>query len=89
MNIFIKTFGCRLNISESESIAYKLKIYGYNIVKSEKEADLVIVNSCTVTERADSKTLRYINKLKKRGKKVLITGCLVQTDPQLFKNDLM
>ncbi|OPA72316.1 tRNA (N(6)-L-threonylcarbamoyladenosine(37)-C(2))-methylthiotransferase MtaB [Campylobacter pinnipediorum subsp. caledonicus] len=71
--IFFKTFGCRTNIYDTELI--KSYVKDYDITNDEDTADVVVVNSCTVTNGADSGVRSYINGLKKRGVKVVLTGC--------------
>ena len=80
MKIFIKTFGCRSNIFDSEIMKNKLN----NLVKNEEEADLIIVNSCTVTNFADRDIRQYINKW--QNKRIIFTGCGAYTiGEKLFK----
>jgi len=80
MKVFIKTFGCRSNIFDSELMKNKLK----NIAKNEEESDIIIVNSCTVTNFADRDFRRYINKY--RNKKIILTGCgAYTTGERLYK----
>ncbi|EAH5675758.1 tRNA (N(6)-L-threonylcarbamoyladenosine(37)-C(2))-methylthiotransferase MtaB [Campylobacter upsaliensis] len=71
--IFLKTFGCRTNIYDSELIKGYIK--DFELTNNEKEADIVLINSCTVTNGADSGLKTYINSLKKNNIKVILTGC--------------
>ena len=71
--VFLKTFGCRTNIYDSQIMAQNLK--DFVLVDSEAEADIVVVNSCTVTNSADSSARSYISGLQKQGKKVVLAGC--------------
>ncbi len=81
MKIFIKTFGCRSNIYDSEIMK---SILQDKIVNSEEEADLIIINSCTVTNFADRDIRGYVNKFK--NKKIIFTGCGAYTQGEkLFK----
>ena len=73
MNIYIKTFGCRSNIFDTELMKNRLN----NIVNTEKEADTIIVNSCTVTNFADRDLRQYINRW--QDKKIILTGCAAYT----------
>ncbi|GAX88148.1 conserved hypothetical protein [Lebetimonas natsushimae] len=68
--VFIKTFGCRSNIYDTEIMKNILKD---KIVNSEEEADIIIINSCTVTNFADRDVRQYINK--RQNKKIIFTGC--------------
>ena len=71
--VFFKTFGCRTNIYDTELL--KSYVKDYELTNDEEKANIVVVNSCTVTNGADSGTRAYINSLKKRGVKVILTGC--------------
>ncbi len=70
----IETFGCKLNQTDSERI--KIKLDKKYILTSEKEADLVILNTCAVVEKTERKILKKAAELKKQGKIVIIAGCL-------------
>lgn len=71
--VFLKTFGCRTNVYDSAVMASKLK--DFILVSDEKNADIIVVNSCTVTNSADSNIRGYISKQNKAGKKVVLAGC--------------
>jgi MiaB-like tRNA modifying enzyme len=71
--VFIKTFGCRTNIYDSMVIESHLK--DFDITRDEDSADFVIVNSCTVTNSADSSIRNYINRQNRYGKRVILGGC--------------
>ena len=84
--VFFKTFGCRTNVFDTQVMMSNLT--DFDITLDEKEADMVVINSCTVTNSADSTARGYINHLKKLPKnpKVFFTGCGVWTKGEnLFK----
>jgi len=81
MKVFIKTFGCRSNIFDTELMKNRLN----NIAKNENEADLIIVNSCTVTNFADRDLRQYINKY--QNKKIILTGCAAYTQGEKLLNE--
>src|SRR5713101_6773510 len=54
---FIKTYGCQMNERDSEQVAHSLIARGYERVKSEMEADVVLLNTCSVRDMADQKAL--------------------------------
>ncbi|MBP3207842.1 MAG: tRNA (N(6)-L-threonylcarbamoyladenosine(37)-C(2))-methylthiotransferase MtaB [Campylobacter sp.] len=84
MKVFVKTFGCRTNIYDSELI--KKELTSAILTHDEKDADIIIVNSCTVTNGADSDVRNYINRANRLGKKVLLTGCgVVSRGKELFE----
>ena len=83
--IFFKTFGCRTNIYDTELL--KSYIKDYEITNNEEVADIVVINSCTVTNSADSGVRNYINGVKRRGAKVILTGCgAVSKGKELFNS---
>lgn len=86
MNIYIHTFGCRLNQYESEKISYELKSMGLNIGEIE-DSHAVVINTCTVTKDSDKKLTLYLDKLKeKEDKKIFLIGCFVSKNAD-FKRD--
>ncbi|MBE9828793.1 tRNA (N(6)-L-threonylcarbamoyladenosine(37)-C(2))-methylthiotransferase MtaB [Campylobacter concisus] len=85
--IFFKTFGCRTNIYDTELL--KSYIKDYEITNDEDAADIVVINSCTVTNSADSGVRNYINGVKRRGAKVVLTGCgAVSKGKELFNSGI-
>ena len=86
--VYFKTFGCRTNVFDTQVMMNNLK--DFEITQSETDANVVIINSCTVTNSADSTARNYINSLKKLPKspRVIFTGCGVWTKGEdLFKNN--
>ncbi|AJC84591.1 tRNA (N(6)-L-threonylcarbamoyladenosine(37)-C(2))-methylthiotransferase MtaB [Campylobacter peloridis] len=71
--VFFKTFGCRTNIYDTQLL--KTYIIDHDITQNEQEADVIVINSCTVTNGADSGLRAYINGMKKNGVKIILTGC--------------
>ncbi len=71
--VYFKTFGCRTNIYDTQIMMQNLR--DFVVVTDEKDADIVVVNSCTVTNGADSGVRSYINSVNKRGTKVILAGC--------------
>ncbi len=86
--VYFKTFGCRTNVFDTQVMMSNLK--DFEVTQNEKDADVVVINSCTVTNSADSTARGYINGLKKLPKdpRVVFTGCGVWTKGEtLFKED--
>lgn len=75
--VYFKTFGCRTNLFDSQVMMGAL--LDYDVTENEAEADIVIVNSCTVTNGADVSVRGYINQMGKQGKKLFLTGCGAHT----------
>ncbi len=81
MKVFIKTFGCRSNIFDSEIMKNRLN----KLASTEEEADVIIVNSCTVTNFADRDIRQYINKW--QNKNIIFTGCGAYTQGKKLYNE--
>jgi threonylcarbamoyladenosine tRNA methylthiotransferase MtaB len=83
MKVAFFTFGCKLNQSESEALASSLASRGFFLVEWTEEADLYVVNTCTVTSKSEQKARRIIRKLSRDrpDAAVLVTGCYAQLDP--------
>lgn len=80
----VATLGCRTNQYESEAYAAQLKAQGYLEAGEGEEADLCIVNTCTVTESADSHSRHQIRQLHRKHPHaaVVVTGCLAERMPE-------
>ncbi len=81
MNLYIYTLGCRLNQCESEAVAESFEKSGHEVLKQfevgDEKPDLVIVNTCTVTSKAEQKARRMIRLFAAKCP-VLVTGCYAQ-----------
>ena len=77
MKIKIVTLGCKLNFAESSALMHQLLSEGHTRVKAGEQADLVIVNTCTVTDTADHKDRQAIHRVRREhpSAKIVITGC--------------
>lgn len=78
------TLGCKLNFAETSTVAQQLMRYGATKATKDEVADLVVVNTCSVTEMADHKCRQAIHRLVKQhpGAFVVVTGCYAQLKPQ-------
>jgi len=86
--VFFKTFGCRTNMFDTQVMMAKLN--DFDISLDEKEANVIVINSCTVTNSADSTARNYINGLKKLplNPRIIFTGCGVWTKGEnLYKEN--
>lgn len=77
------TLGCKLNFAETSTIGKSLKDAGIRTVRKGEKADIIVVNTCSVTEVADKKCRQAIHKLVKShpGAYVIVTGCYAQLKP--------
>ena len=71
-----------MNYGEGEQLSKKMDALGHVRVDSVKEADIVILNTCTVVETTEKNMIRRMGDLKKAGKKVIVTGCMAKVQPK-------
>ena len=82
MRVFIYTLGCRLNQCESEAIADSFKANGWDVLKESKDAELIIVNTCAVTSKAEQKARRMIRLFSEEDKTVIVSGCYAENSKE-------
>ena len=82
--VFIETHGCKLNQADSQSLAQLFTLAGYRLVEDGPDADVYVVNTCTVTHVADRKARHALRNARRRNPKALVvaTGCYAQRAPQ-------
>ncbi|MEA3229491.1 MAG: tRNA (N(6)-L-threonylcarbamoyladenosine(37)-C(2))-methylthiotransferase, partial [archaeon] len=85
MDIFIETYGCSANQSNSEIMGGLLCEAGHNLVR-EEDADLMIINSCTVKIQTERKITRRLEKLRYSAKKILVTGCMGEVQKERIED---
>lgn len=85
MNYIIKTYGCKLNQSDSYLIKQLLDSNDFCEVDGVEDADLVIFNTCAVVESTVDKILKEARRLKLLGKKIVLAGCIPATMPNKCK----
>ncbi|HMS09636.1 MAG TPA: hypothetical protein PKE66_09145, partial [Pyrinomonadaceae bacterium] len=87
--VYLETFGCQMNVSDSERVATSLAAEGLELVEDEHSADLVLINTCSVREKAEQKLYTRVGEVKLReGAKPVIgvMGCVAQLEGEtLFK----
>ncbi len=84
------SLGCKVNIYEVEAISSELKLHGYELVENDSEADVIIINTCTVTSTSDSKSKQLIRKIRRLAPKAILVamGCFVQLNAKTVKKEL-
>lgn len=85
MKFYIFTLGCKVNQYESQIMHENLINSGFEYTKEYNNADIIIINSCTVTSASDSKAVKLMHRVKRENPQsvLVLTGCL----PQAFPND--
>lgn len=80
---YIITFGCQANVADSERIESRLKETGYKKTSNKKEADLIVINACSVRQTAINRVYAKVNEFK--NKKIILAGCLLGADRKKLK----
>lgn len=83
MKVFFDTIGCRLNQAEIERYAAQFTAQGHELVPDAESADMVIVNTCSVTAAAASDSRGKIRSASKNGAQVVVTGCWSTMEPEI------
>lgn len=82
--VYLETFGCQMNVSDSERVATALEADGYEIVSDENSADVVLFNTCSVREKAEHKLYSRVGEVRNKpdsAKPVIgILGCVAQLE---------
>src|ERR1035437_2254574 len=78
------TLGCKLNYSETSTLSRTLEADGFVKMDFEEEADVYVINTCSVTENANRECRLIVRRIQKRAPQamVVITGCYAQLKPQ-------
>ncbi len=86
MKYFIETYGCQMNVHDSERMAGLLEQSGYDPADSDADADIVVVNTCSVRERAEEKLYTRLGEIREMAREsgrdplVAVTGCVAQQE---------
>lgn len=88
--LFIETYGCQMNVADSEVVASVMKMAGYDLCESADDADAIFLNTCSVRENAENKIyhrLEALNAERRKGRKLIIgvLGCMAER----VKDDLL
>lgn len=88
MNFNIVTLGCKVNQYESQAMREDMLKNGFELSKNKDFADIIIINSCTVTSVSDAKNRKIINKARRNNPAgiIVLTGCMPQAFPQNSEN---
>jgi tRNA-2-methylthio-N6-dimethylallyladenosine synthase len=86
MRYFIETYGCQMNVHDSERIAGLLEQAGYDATSEPRDADVVVINTCSVRERAEEKLYTRLGEIRQASREtgrmpvVAVTGCVAQQE---------
>jgi tRNA-2-methylthio-N6-dimethylallyladenosine synthase len=80
---YLETFGCQMNVHDSEKVIGTLAQHGYQQVETEEAADLILYNTCSIRDKAEQKVFNRLNDYKKltaQGKRFGVLGCVAQQE---------
>lgn len=84
LSVHIETFGCQMNVSDSERVAAKLRADGFELTEVSDSADVILLNTCSIREKAEQKVFRRVNEIKRAraGSRPLVgvLGCVAQLE---------
>ena len=81
--LYVKTFGCQMNVYDSNRMIAALAVHGFNTTESPEKADVLLLNTCHIREKASEKLFSEIGrlaKLKKKSALIVVAGCVVQAE---------
>ena len=81
MKFFVESYGCTMNHGEGDRLSEVMTSLGHELVGSAAEADLVILNTCTVVDTTEKHMVKRMSELKAAGKEVTVTGCMAKVQP--------
>lgn len=82
MRYFVESYGCTMNFGEGRMLSEEMAGLGYEEVSSPEEADIVVLNTCTVVGATEKHMMDRIADLKRSGKEIVVTGCLAAAQPR-------
>lgn len=82
MKYYVESYGCTMNFGEGRRLSRDMASMGYSEASCADDADIVILNTCTVVETTEKKMLARISELKKMKKEVIVTGCMAKVQPK-------
>ncbi len=89
--VYLETFGCQMNVSDSERVATRLVSEGFEITSDEAAADVVLLNTCSVREKAEHKLYTRVGQIRNSAREnrqlVGVMGCVAQLEGETLFND--
>src|SRR5438552_7401389 len=91
MKFYVRTYGCQMNVADSNEMGRHLKANGLVETQDPDEASVMLVNTCTVRQHAEDRAFSEVGRLKKwkakkPGRKLVITGCAAERTKEYLEN---
>ena len=77
----METYGCTMNQGEGTALAERLASLGHEVVTDTAEAEMVVLNTCTVIRETEDRMVRRMNELSAQRKKLVVVGCMASAQP--------
>ncbi|MDQ6823921.1 MAG: tRNA (N6-isopentenyl adenosine(37)-C2)-methylthiotransferase MiaB [Candidatus Eremiobacteraeota bacterium] len=87
-SVYLQTFGCQMNVADSNGLAHQAWSLGCTFTNEPSEADILILNTCAIREKAETRVygrLGQLKTLKRPGSKLLVAGCLAEKDRAIMQ----
>jgi MiaB/RimO family radical SAM methylthiotransferase len=81
MRYYVESYGCALNYGEGDQLSERMSALGHEPAPSPDEADVIVLNTCTVVDATEKKMIRRMSELRKMGKEVVVAGCMAKAQP--------
>jgi len=85
VKFFVESYGCTMNQGEGIELSEKLRALGHQPVTSADEAELVILNTCTVIQSTQTKILKRLRELYRLNKNLIVSGCMAAVQPEIIR----
>ncbi len=82
LTVYVETYGCQMNVSDTELMLGKLAESGYEEVGQPDDADVILINTCAIRDHAEQRVIGRLGEMKSRMKRdaiVGVTGCMAQS----------
>ena len=89
--VYLETFGCQMNVSDSERVATSLAAKGFEVTSNENSADIILINTCSVRDKAEQKLYSRIGRLRNSRSEMPIVGvmgCVAQLEGETLFNKI-
>jgi len=85
MKYYVESYGCTMNYGEGDELFEKMLMMGHVPADSADDADIVVLNTCTVVDTTEKKMIERMSDLKRKGKEIIVTGCMAKAQVPRIK----